>query len=142
MEKARKVSVICRDEMVRSDRGRKNDGRWVMSSRYIGRYTQLLYWKEGRREDVDLLTTNSNFPLSFPLIKAHLSFPFYPYPHPLPIRTPSTPHPIPCLPISPLTSPPHPTQPSRPPQPPYNLLIMRETPRIIAPTPGYQQKNF
>jgi len=37
MEKARKVSVICRDEMVRSDRGEK-DG-WALG------YKPLLGWK-------------------------------------------------------------------------------------------------
>ena len=49
MEKAGKVSVICRDEMVRSDRGEK-DG-WALG------YKPLLGWKihavvvlEGREE--------------------------------------------------------------------------------------------
>lgn len=37
IEKARKVSVICRDEMVRSDRGEK-DG-WALG------YKPLLGWK-------------------------------------------------------------------------------------------------
>ena len=38
IEKARKVSVICRDEMVRSDkRGERWMGPWDISSCYIGR---------------------------------------------------------------------------------------------------------